>query len=408
MVLYELSRLVAQGGDAQANLDQAAGMLADTLRHDVIGIWIAEGGEEKLRLRASRGYGDTLPGDVSIAGQAALLGAFGERRTQRVKLEALRPSWASARSAYYLLAPVISGTQAIGVLVVGRADGSYAEMDLQFTTTLGEYLGGLVQRAASSDELQSVAAGERRRIAQELHDGLAQELTGVVLALEGCQRALERDPDGVPKQLAKAARDARACLADIRQYMTALRQHDGSALTLPVTVSRLVDDLRRTAGLSVEVEKFGAERTLPTQVERSIVRIAQEALHNVSQHAQASKAKVVLHYDDNEVTLTIEDDGQGFAVEPTIEGAEQGGRFGMLGMRERAEGIGGRLHVRSEPGAGTVVQARIPYDAPRLAAVPSWPTAPHPAPSADATPDQGDDADELERRSGFLQRLFGR
>lgn len=409
LVLFELSRLAVHGSEPQGDLETAAVMLADTLRHDVLGIWIAEEGERTLRLRAGRGYGDVLPSDIAIAGDAALQGAFGERRTKPVALEAARPGWASTRASYYILAPIAAGAQAIGVLVLGRADGSYTDADLAFATTLGDYLGGLVQRTASADELRHVASSERRRIAQELHDGLAQELTGVVLALEGCQRALERDPDVLPTQLAKAARDARATLADVRQYMTALRQQEAGTLSLPVTVSRLVDDLRRTSGLTVELEEIGAERALPPQVERAIVRIAQESLHNIAQHAQASRAKVILHYDEAEVTITVEDDGQGFPVEQTLAGAEQRGRFGLLGMKERAESVAGSLGVRSEPGAGTVVQARIPYEAgPRLAAVPAWPGATQAQPGEEVAPQTVEDVEEVDRRGGFLQRLFGR
>ena len=309
----------------------------------------------------------------------------------------------------YVLAPVMVGPQSIGVLAIGRTDGFFEPADLDFATTLGDYLGALVQRAVSKDELHHIAAAERRRIAQELHDGLAQELTGVVLALEGCQRALERDPDVLPTQLAKAARDARACLADIRQYMTALRQQDSAALSLPLTVSRLVDDLRRASGLSVQVEELGAERALPPQVERAIVRIAQEALHNIAQHAQGSLAKVVLHYDDDAVTLTIEDNGKGFPVDETIAGAEQRGRFGLLGMKERAESVAGNLAIRSQMGQGTLVQARMPYQSgPRLNVVPAWPGSPRADVGEEVAPEViEEDVEEMGDRRGFLGRLFG-
>src|SRR5262249_43424224 len=156
---------------------------------------------------------------------------------------------------------------------------------------------GMLQKSASADVLQRTAVNERRRIAQELHDGLAQELTGVVLALEGCQRALERDPSLLGPQLAKAARDARATLSDVRQYMAALRRpEEGGGLNLPVAVARLVDDLRRQSGLHVDLEETGTERDLEPYIERALIRIVGEALRNVAQHAGATNAKVVLRY----------------------------------------------------------------------------------------------------------------
>ncbi|HYY53864.1 MAG TPA: GAF domain-containing sensor histidine kinase [Candidatus Dormibacteraeota bacterium] len=409
LVLYELSRLVMQSGDPQDDLETAAAMLADTLRHDVLGIWIAQANDTMLRLRAGKGYGEVLPVDVPIAGDAALQGAFGERRTYRVDVGDARPGWRGAAASVYVLAPILAGPAPVGVLVVGRADGAFAVPDIEFATTLGEYLGALVQRAASKDELQHVAAAERRRIAQELHDGLAQELTGVVLALEGCQRALARDPDVLPTQLGKAARDARACLADIRQYMTALRQQDAAPVTLPVTISRLADDLRRSTGLAVELEELGTERPLAPPIERAIVRIAQESLHNIAQHAQAARAKIVLHYDDGAVTLTVEDDGAGFPADETIAGAEQRGRFGILGMRERAESVGGTLAVRSQLGQGTLVQTRVPYDSgPRLNVVPAWTGTPRADLGEEVAPQViEEDVEEMSERRGILGRLFG-
>src|SRR5207302_5225789 len=120
-------------------------------------------------------------------------------------------------------APIGGGHSGVvlGVLVLGRATTAYTDADADFAATLGEYLAGMLQKSASGDVLQRAASNERRRIAQELHDGLAQELTGVVLALEGCQRALHRHPSVLAPQLAKAARDARAPLAHVRRDLAA-------------------------------------------------------------------------------------------------------------------------------------------------------------------------------------------
>src|SRR2546428_13187400 len=153
----------------------------------------------------------------------------------------------------------------------------------------------MLQKSASTDLVQRTASNERRRISQELHDGVAQELTGVVLALEGCQRALDRDPSALGPQLAKAARDARATLSDVRQYMAALRQtEEAGGLNLPVTGARLVDDLRRQTGLQVDLEEPGAERELEPFVEPRGIRNVGGELRLVGQHSGAANAKVIL------------------------------------------------------------------------------------------------------------------
>jgi len=316
-----------------------------------------------------------------------------------------RPDWAALSSTRFLLAPIGGGHSGVvlGVLVLGRATTAYTDSDADFTATLGEYLAGMLQKSASTDVLQRTASNERRRIAQELHDGLAQELTGVVLALEGCQRALDRDPTVLAPQLAKAARDARATLSDVRQYMAALRQTEESGgLNLPVAVSRLVDDLRRQSGLHVDLDETGTPRDLEPFIERALIRIVGEGLRNVAQHAGATNAKVVLRYDDDQVVATIEDDGKGFEANE-LETAEERGHYGIVGMRERAEGVGGQLVVRSEPGRGTIVRASIPYRAAAEEGTPAW------TDTVEDT-DQHGAIEDVERgeKASFLGRLFGR
>src|SRR5438094_2092359 len=316
LVLYELSRFATLGTDPQSDLESAVAMLADNLRHDAVGVWAAE--EHQLHLRASSGYGDVLPSDISTSGSDTVLAqVLRERRTATAAygMSEDRPDWAAMSSTQFLLTPVGGAHSGVvlGVLVLGRATTPYTQADCDFSATVGEYLAGMLQKSASADIVLRTATTERRRIAQELHDGLAQELTGVVLALEGCQRALERDPSVLGPQLAKAARDARATLSDVRQYMAALRQsEEAGGLNLPVTVARLVDDLRRQSGLHVDFEETGGERELEPFVERAVIRIVGEGLRNVGQHAGATNAKVMLRYDQDQVVATIEDDGKGF------------------------------------------------------------------------------------------------
>jgi len=395
IVLYELSRFSALGSDPVNDITSATAMLAGTMAHDSVGVWQLE--NDRLRLRAATGY-DPEPDALMALDEAdttlATVLREKKRARQRIGPNEDRPSWAATGCTQFLLAPI--GGQ--GVLVLGRAMTSYSDAEADFAETVAEYLVGLIQKSTAQDVVDRGVSTERRRIAQEIHDGLAQELTGVVLALEGCQRAFEKDPSLLGPQLQKAARDARATLADVRQYMAALRQSETGALNLPVTLGRLVDDLRRQTGLQVEMDEAGPQRELEPVVERAIIRIVGEALRNVAQHAGAQKAKVALLFGSEGVVVTIEDDGKGFDVEQTFTHAEGRGHFGVVGMRERADAAGGQLVVRSEPGHGTIVRASIPYTT--LATVPSGPLEDV---ETAATEEQ-----ETSDRGGFFTRLFGR
>jgi signal transduction histidine kinase len=397
MVLFELSRLATLGIDVQNDLDSAAMMLAGALGHDAVGIWAHS--EHKLRLRAATGYEES-PREVPVdEADTVLATVLREKRAARGSLTELDtvPAWAPPGCANYLVTPI----GALGILVTGRASAPYSEDDADFSAYVGEFLVGLLQRSTSTDVVDQGVSAERRKIAQELHDGLAQELTGVVLALEGCQRALDKDPALLGPQLAKASRDARATLMDVRQYMTALRQSETGGLNLPVTLGRLVDDLRRQTGLHVQMEESGSARELDAVVERAVIRIVGEALRNVAQHAGASTAKVALLYDQDGVVVTVEDDGRGFDVEETFRGAEDRGHFGVVGMRERAEAAGGQIVVRSEPGKGSIVRASIPYASEATSVVNYGRRSTDVVAHAEA-------ADPGPERVGFFSRLFGR
>src|SRR5207244_9934619 len=105
----------------------------------------------------------------------------------------------------------------------------------------------------------------------------------------------------------------------------------------------------------------GTDRERDPPSERSVIRIFGESLRNFSQHAHANAAKLRLTYGQTDITVVIEDNGAGFEVTPTMANAAETGHFGLAGMRERAESIGGTLTVLSQPGRGSVVTATLPY-----------------------------------------------
>ena len=393
IALYELSRLGTLGAEPQQELETAVAMLADVMHHDVVGLWTLDA-QGRLIRRASRGHAERAPAEIAIdAIDAALAQILGGARAVPVHCPAdqtARPVWATAATEY-VLAPVSKQGTVIGALVLGRSGAPYPEAEAEFAATAAEYLFELAHTPDTEAVEELATAGERKRIAQELHDGLAQELTGVVLSLEGAQRAFDRNPQILGQQLAKATRDARATLADVRQYMGALRQSTSGGLGLPTTVARLIDDLRRQSGLAVDMQESGAERELTPDLQRAVVRIVGEALRNVAQHAQATSATVTLSYGLDAVQVTVADDGVGFDGASMAETAEANGHFGLVGMRERAEAVGGTLTVQSASGTGTMIVAAVPYEASRV----------HPEAETSAA-----SAPARERR-GIFARLFG-
>ena len=368
ILLYELARF-ALGADPAADLESAAAMLCDALRQDAVGLWIKDSGT--LRLRASQGYGGVLPHDVPLeALDPTMHRVIGGGETARASFGAVeeRPDWAAYGATHFLIAPM----RDVGALVMGRAAREHSRAEADFALVVADFLAALLRpreapavATGTGADREGTVAEERRRFAQELHDGLAQELTGLVLGLESAHRAIGKDSALAAKQLARSVSDARGTLLEVRRYMAALRQASGTeAVDLPVLLARLVEDLRRQTGLEVEVDESGLRAETDRPAERALLRIIGEALRNVSQHSGASRAKVSVEYRPDRLVAIVQDDGKGFDVEKVLAHAESEGHFGILGMRERGEGLGGQVLIRSEPGHGTVVHATIPFDRP--------------------------------------------
>jgi signal transduction histidine kinase len=198
---------------------------------------------------------------------------------------------------------------------------------------------------------------ERTRLAREIHDTLLQGFTGVSLQLLA---AMGRRSD--PAQFTAALSDvlvlAQKTLADARRAVWDMRP---PALEEGDFASALETALARsTAGsaLALDYTVRGAPRALPPELETVIFRVAQEAIVNVVKHAGAHTARVTLSYEDRSVRLIVSDDGTGFIVDP--ERRTYAGHWGLLGMRERASQLRGKLVVRSAPGAGTRIMLRVP------------------------------------------------
>ena len=199
--------------------------------------------------------------------------------------------------------------------------------------------------------------GERSRIAREIHDTLAQGYVGISVQLEVLAELLRMSKvEAAAKHLDLTRGYVREGLADARQSIWALRSQDSGETTLPVRLRRMVE-AEHGHGFEATFTIFGAYRPLTPDTEREILRVAQEAIHNVKKHAGAKQLTVQLDYGPAAIALEVRDDGRGFAAGEEPESPP--GHFGLTGMRERAAAIGGRLEVTSELDVGTTVRLQV-------------------------------------------------
>ena len=187
---------------------------------------------------------------------------------------------------------------------------------------------------------------ERQRMAREIHDTLAQGLTGIVAQLQAVER-----PD---RHVLTATQLARESLVEARRSVEALRPEALETARLGEALASVAERWSVRHEVPVQVTTTGTVRPVRPDVEAALLRTAQEALANVAKHAAAGRVGVTLSYLDGEVALDVRDDGTGFDPGVTGDG------FGLVAMRQRIEGLAGRLQIESEPGAGTGISACVP------------------------------------------------
>ncbi|MEU5882269.1 GAF domain-containing sensor histidine kinase [Spirillospora sp. NPDC047279] len=271
--------------------------------------------------------------------------------------------------------PVHSGHAVIAVIDV-RSAGTVQADDVALVASLAELFAPVLsscrrlrtaqerEHAAERFAERAVAAqeAERSRLSREIHDGIAQRLAGLGFHLSAAQRALPgHHPEaGAQILLARelcdlAAAETRAAIGGLRPPVlddlglsaalaTLAREADlpGSALDITVTVEGELED------------------ALPDHVQTALYRIAQEAVGNCLRHAAASCVDLLLEHDSDRVRLTVVDDGTGFSIHDVFAPGRRPDSYGLRGMAERAELLGGKVTITSRPGGGTTVEAAIP------------------------------------------------
>jgi signal transduction histidine kinase len=204
---------------------------------------------------------------------------------------------------------------------------------------------------------------ERQRMAREIHDTLAQGLTGIITQLQAAEHA-SSEPEAWRRHIAAATGLARESLTEARRSVHALRPEPLRTARLSEALTEVANRWSALHGIAAQVTTTGTVLPLSPETEVALLRTAQEALANVAKHAKAGRVGVTLSYLEHDVALDVRDDGRGFdpaADRPVAEDEKRlNGGFGLVAMRQRVEGLRGTLQVESEPGLGTAISACVP------------------------------------------------
>ncbi len=200
---------------------------------------------------------------------------------------------------------------------------------------------------------------ERKRVAQELHDETIQSLAILCRMLDDSDASNPID-ESQRNVLREAHAYAESLVESVRGFARGLRPPVLDDLGLAPAIDRLLTELDARSGIHGRLIIRGPDRRLPADVELALFRISQEALHNAERHSGASSIRVGLSHQPNSTNLVLADDGKGFVLPLTLDALTNDKKLGLIGMKERARLVGGRLVIRSTPGSGTKVMVTIP------------------------------------------------
>lgn len=366
--MKEQATLLAISQTLASTLEFQPGLILDQLREIIEythgGLFALENSTlVALAMRGTPPLEGTLPLRVHVQGQDTLATLFNRHRPIR-----LADIWSDDVQARFLRTLLIDGAAVllegmsswmwVPLAVKGRIIGGLGVAHRKpdyFTLHQADLALSVANQAAISmvnaelnKQAQSVAVlDERQRLAHNLHDAINQSLFSVGLIAEVLPRLWERDQQEARRSLEDLRKLTRGAMAEMRALLAELRPSTLTDVELGDLLRLLANSFTGRTNIPAKVTVVG-QGVLPAQVQVATYRICQEALNNILKHAGAGRVEIFLHHEEDAIEVRIRDDGRGFDPERIPSG-----HYGLSMMRERAEGVGARLSITSQPGQGT-------------------------------------------------------
>jgi nitrate/nitrite-specific signal transduction histidine kinase len=354
----QVSREITSILDIDDLLARVVELIRDAFGYYHVHIFLIGKEANDLVLRASTGEVSTHSQRLSIGGQSLNghvaqtnepLAVNDVRQDPRYLPDALLPKTRSE-----LVIPLRVGQQVVGTLDVQSSRlSAFTPEDVLVIQSLGDQIAIAIENARLYDRSRELATlEERHRLARELHDSVSQSLFSLELHAKAIATYLKRDPEQAETRIGQLRQITHDTLQEMRSLIFDLHPPSLEDGGLVAALRQQLDLLRRPDGPQLALEVTG-EGSLPIEMEHDLLRIAQEAVRNAIEHAEAQRIVVALTMEDGQVTLSVSDDGRGFD-QASVPVDQRG--FGLLGMRERSRALGVSLEILTEPGAGTQVR----------------------------------------------------
>jgi signal transduction histidine kinase len=257
----------------------------------------------------------------------------------------------------WLGVPLIAQDKPIGLLSIQcyRAN-YYAQWHAEIALAFANQAAAAIENARlRTREAEAATTAERRRLARELHDSVSQALFGIALGARTTQELINRDPKRANETIDYMLKLTEGALAEMRALIFELRPESLATEGLLVALQKQTKALCTRHSIDAQFFFDCEEPAIPVEAKEAIYRVALEATQNTIKHAHASRVEIRLGIRNRHLTLDVKDDGKGFDTNGSFPN-----HFGLVSMRERASNLGGTVEVHSGPGAGTIVQMRVP------------------------------------------------
>lgn len=381
--------VASQSLDLQQVLETTIERVRDTMDLDVALAFLLNEQTQELELRAYRGVsadfveglrglrvGEGFHGTVAQSGQPLLVA--NSSSDPRLTREVVKEEGILSQ----LIVPLKAKEKVVGTLgVAGRYARQFKEEEIELLTTIGRQVGVAIENSRLYEQERVFAAEqrqmqeklryyvqqvtraqeeERQRIAQELHDATIQDL---VLLLHNIDRFSSVASFLPPQEvifLEELRQRIHVISDEVRRFTQDLRPSVLDDLGLMPALEWLAQDVSKNFDIKVDISVTGQTRRFAPETELILFRIVQEALRNVWKHSGASQAHITVGFTTERVTISVQDNGQGFELPERVEDLAPAGKLGLVGMQERAHLIGAKLSVKSQPGKGTTVTIELP------------------------------------------------
>jgi two-component system NarL family sensor kinase len=369
-ILNAVSEALNSSPDVRHALERTLSLVADMLGLRTGWVWLMDQDTRRFYAAAEQELPPYLQERVRMAGRRRCWciddfrgGELTPTNIDVIECSRLEPAFRgksaelTAGLRYHASIPLYFQDKPLGIMnVTGPEWRKLTPDELRLLSTIAYQVGIAIERARLAENATRLArAEERTRLAREIHDTLAQGLTAIALNIESAMHRMDKHPEQARERLERALAMARENLEDARRSVLDLRtaaRLEGKPLA--EALAGLARSFTSDTGVPVTVQASSIDG-LPLREESELFRIAQEALTNVRKHAHAHGVEIGLRRRGRLLTLSIQDDGQGFSSRQT-----RPQNHGLVGMRERAKLLGGRLQVSTKPGGGTRITARVP------------------------------------------------